>query len=47
VLPRLQTRHAITSGYLAGERPSVRGWAWVGGRELDGWAADLFACETV
>lgn len=47
LLPRLQARHAITSGYLAGERPSVPGWAWVEGRELDGWAADLFACETV
>jgi ribosomal protein L11 methyltransferase len=47
VLPHLRARHAITSGYLAGERPSVPGWAWVEGRELDGWAADLFARETV
>ena len=47
VLPRLRTRFAITSGYLAGERPSAPGWTWVECRELDGWAADLFSRETV
>ncbi|MGZ8688737.1 MAG: 50S ribosomal protein L11 methyltransferase [Gaiellaceae bacterium] len=47
VLARLRTRHAITSGYLAGERPSAPGWTWVECRELDGWAADLFLRETV
>ena len=47
VLPHLRTRFAITSGYLAGERPGAPGWAWVEGRELDGWAADLFARESV
>jgi ribosomal protein L11 methyltransferase len=47
VLPHLRTRYAITSGYLAGERPAAPGWARVEGRELDGWAADLFARESV
>jgi ribosomal protein L11 methyltransferase len=47
VLPRLRTRFAITSGYLAGERPEASGWSWMECRELDGWAADLFARESV
>jgi hypothetical protein len=47
VLPRLRTQQAITSGYLAGERPAAPGWIRVECRELDGWAADLFCRETV
>ena len=33
---------AITSGYLAGERPAHRGWAHLETMEVDGWAADRF-----
>lgn len=47
VLPRLRTRFAITSGYLAGEQPSAPGWSRLEGRELDGWAADLLQRESV
>jgi ribosomal protein L11 methyltransferase len=38
---RLATR-AITSGYLAHEKPQVPGWERVSRLELDGWAADVF-----
>lgn len=41
VLPRLPTRYAITSGYLAGERPDAPGWSALEERELDGWAAHV------
>ncbi len=41
-LPLIDAGHAITSGYLAGERPAVPGWSWCAGREADGWAADVF-----
>jgi ribosomal protein L11 methyltransferase len=41
ILPRLDCRTAITSGYLAREQPEVEGWTHVGRREVDGWAADL------
>ncbi len=47
VLSRLDARAAITSGYLAGQRPAAVGWEWCDGRELDGWAADLFRRATV
>jgi ribosomal protein L11 methyltransferase len=43
VLPRLDARHAVTSGYLAGDRPAAPGWVTVDRREADGWAADLLA----
>jgi hypothetical protein len=37
------SRHeAITSGYLAVERPSHEGWRHVETVTLDGWAADRF-----
>jgi len=42
ILARLETSEAITSGYLAGERPSHPGWELVETRELDGWAGDRF-----
>jgi ribosomal protein L11 methyltransferase len=42
VLGRLDSREAITSGYLAGERPAHGGWRHVETLELDGWAADRF-----
>lgn len=42
ILSRLETREAITSGYLAGERPAHPGWTHVDTVELDGWAADRF-----
>jgi ribosomal protein L11 methyltransferase len=33
----------ITAGYLAGDRPELYPFRHVARRELDGWAADLFA----
>jgi ribosomal protein L11 methyltransferase len=42
ILARLDAHEAITSGYLAGERPVHPGWAHVETVELDGWAADRF-----
>lgn len=42
LLPRVEARRAVTSGYLAGERPCVPGWCWADGREAEGWAADVF-----
>jgi ribosomal protein L11 methyltransferase len=42
ILGRLESREAITSGYLAGERPAHPGWEHVDTLELDGWAADRF-----
>jgi ribosomal protein L11 methyltransferase len=33
----------IASGYRSGETPAPYGFARIGRRELDGWAADLFA----
>ena len=44
ILARLDAREAVTSGYLAGERPAHPGWAHVESLELDGWAADRFLC---
>jgi ribosomal protein L11 methyltransferase len=42
ILARLDSREAITSGYVAGERPAHPGWSHVETVELDGWAADRF-----
>jgi len=42
ILGRLDSGEAITSGYLAGERPAHQGWEHVETLELDGWAADRF-----
>jgi ribosomal protein L11 methyltransferase len=42
ILARLDAREAITSGYLAGERPAHTAWDHVETLELDGWAADRF-----
>lgn len=42
IVPRLDARHAVTSGYLAGERPAAPGWRHVRGAARDGWAADVF-----
>jgi ribosomal protein L11 methyltransferase len=41
LLPKLQVRRAITSGYLERDDPSVAGWQPVERRVRDGWAADL------
>ena len=43
LLPRLECRSVVTSGYLDRDRPNVPGWAVADRREADGWAADLFA----
>jgi ribosomal protein L11 methyltransferase len=42
ILSRLEAREAITSGYLACERPAHAGWSHIDALELDGWAADRF-----
>ncbi len=42
ILRRLDAREAITSGYLAGERPAHDGWEHVESLVLDGWSADRF-----
>ena len=42
ILARLAADVAITSGYLAGERPAHSGWAHLETMTLDGWAADRF-----
>jgi ribosomal protein L11 methyltransferase len=42
LLARLRVARAITSGYLADERPHVPGWRPVDRLELEGWAADAF-----
>ena len=39
---RAQTSRLVTSGYLVGDRPALRGYEHRERRELDGWAADLF-----
>ena len=43
LLPLVQARIAITSGYLASDSPRVPGWSVVDRLELDGWAADVLA----
>ena len=40
---RLDAVHAVTSGYLAADRPRLAGYDWVDRREVDGWAADRHA----
>ena len=42
ILRRLDAEVAITSGYLAGERPAHAAWRHTGAAVLDGWAADRF-----
>ena len=50
VVERLLDAHrhrvAVTSGYLASERPRARGWEHVERLELEGWAADVLASST-
>lgn len=41
IVPRLRVVTAITSGYLAGERPRLSGWRHLDRLEADGWAADV------
>jgi ribosomal protein L11 methyltransferase len=45
VLHRLEAPRAITSGYVATDRPRAPRWTNVARRELDGWAADLLVRE--
>jgi ribosomal protein L11 methyltransferase len=42
ILARLEASSAVTSGYLAGERPRHPGWAHVETAVQEGWAADRF-----
>ena len=46
ILRRLDTKVAITSGYLDGERPSHAGWVHDRHLAADGWAADAFLRRT-
>ena len=39
----LDSGRVITSGYLVADRPELAGYRRLERRELDGWAADLFA----
>jgi ribosomal protein L11 methyltransferase len=47
IAPRLECERLVTSGYLASERPEPVGFRRLDRREAEGWAADLFARETV
>jgi ribosomal protein L11 methyltransferase len=42
LLPRLDARLAITSGYLERDDPRPAGWRRVERRDREGWAADLY-----
>jgi ribosomal protein L11 methyltransferase len=42
LLPRLDARLAITSGYLDRDEPRAPGWHRLEHRDREGWAADLF-----
>jgi ribosomal protein L11 methyltransferase len=42
ILARLDAAEAVTSGYLAGERPGHPGWEHVKTTARDGWSADRF-----
>jgi ribosomal protein L11 methyltransferase len=42
LLPRIDTRTLVTSGYLASEQPKLSGFGHVRRRVLDGWASDLY-----
>jgi ribosomal protein L11 methyltransferase len=43
LLARIDATKAVTSGYLASERPEARGWRAAERIELEGWAADVLA----
>jgi hypothetical protein len=42
LLPRLDARLAITSGYLERDEPRAGGWRRIERRDREGWAADLY-----
>jgi ribosomal protein L11 methyltransferase len=42
ILQRVGSLVAVTSGYLASERPRHAGWHHTASAELDGWGADVF-----
>jgi ribosomal protein L11 methyltransferase len=43
LLARIDATKAVTSGYLASERPEAPGWRALERIELEGWAADVLA----
>ncbi|HEX4745713.1 MAG TPA: 50S ribosomal protein L11 methyltransferase [Gaiellaceae bacterium] len=45
LLARRPARVAVTSGYLASERPGAPGWEPADRLEVDGWAADVLVAE--
>jgi ribosomal protein L11 methyltransferase len=45
LLPRLDARTVVTSGYLEGDLPESDGFARAGRRTQSGWAADVFRRE--
>jgi ribosomal protein L11 methyltransferase len=42
LLPRLDSRFAVTSGYLERDEPQAGRWRRIDRRDREGWAADLF-----
>jgi ribosomal protein L11 methyltransferase len=46
IAPRLDCDLLVTSGYLESERPTLGGFAPLGRRTAQGWAADLFGRTT-
>jgi ribosomal protein L11 methyltransferase len=42
LLPRVDARLAITSGYLERDDPQARGWRRIDRGDREGWAADLY-----
>jgi ribosomal protein L11 methyltransferase len=45
IVPRLEARAALTSGYLQSEQPELPGYRHVERRAVEGWAADRYARE--
>jgi ribosomal protein L11 methyltransferase len=47
IAPLLECERLVTSGYLASERPEPAGFRRIDRRDAEGWAADLFARDSV
>ena len=47
IAPLLDCERLVTSGYLASERPEPAGFRRIDRRDAEGWAADLFARDSV
>jgi ribosomal protein L11 methyltransferase len=42
LMPRIESRTLVASGYLQSDRLALEGWTHVEGLVLDGWAADVY-----